>query len=51
MKTCNQKEGKSQKRKHHYQKSMNIKTMFTKILSPQETTDEIGIGSDWPKLI
>ena len=46
MKTCNQKEGKSQKRKHHYQKSMNIKTMFTKILSLKETTDEIEIGSD-----
>ena len=30
---------------------MYIKTKFTKILSRQETNNEIEIGSDWFKLI
>ena len=32
-------------------KIMDIKTMFTKILSHQETNEEIEIDSDWCKLI
>ena len=50
MQICSQKEGKSKKRKHPTKKCEQ-KNNFTKILSRQETDEEIEIDSNRCKLI